>query len=268
MTKDNYLTKKDLLVELHRSKCSYCYFIDNRYSAYHAIVPQLTDLTADLIAQIVVERARGRGRTPGVTIQPCDVVVRVMTDEHVPIDLERKRRARNSDRQIAKTNFPPFKHYIWQDGVPCEVGRSHWRGGFENGEFCISHGRMTNGLARMFMLLCDRIGRKFNYRGYSFLDEMQAFAIMSLMANGLMFDESKSDNPFSFYTTSVNHSFARVLNLEKRSRDIRDTLLTVHGVEPSFTRQLEDDLKEKFPALPPVVRKSAKRVSQVRIEED
>ena len=62
---------------------------------------------------------------------------------------------------------------------------------------------------------------------------------------GLQFNEAKSDNPFAYYTATVNNSFTRVLNLEKRNQTIRDDILIEQGHLPSYGRQIqhENELK-------------------------
>ena len=77
--------------------------------------------------------------------------------------------------------------------------------------------------------------------GNTYLDEMKGQALLQLAQMGLQFDESKSDNPFSYYTMSLQNSFTRVFNLEKKNQDLRDDLLIDGGVSPSFSRQLEHE---------------------------
>jgi hypothetical protein len=66
---------------------------------------------------------------------------------------------------------------------------------------------------------------------------MKGQAILQLSQIGLQFDESKSDNPFAYYTAAVTNSFTRILNVEKKSQNIRDDLLEDAGLTPSMTRQ-------------------------------
>ena len=75
--------------------------------------------------------------------------------------------------------------------------------------------------------------------GNTYVDEMKGQALLQLAQMGLQFDESKSDNPFSYYTQSLQNSFTRVLNMEKKTQDLRDDLLVDSGASPSFSRQLE-----------------------------
>jgi hypothetical protein len=112
----------------------------------------------------------------------------------------------------------------------------------KNGYFSVDHGKMTNQLATMYMKLCERYGTRANWRGYTYNDEMQSQALMQLSQIGLQFDESKSDNPFAYYTAAITNSFTRILNIEKKNQSIRDDLLEFNGMMPSFTRQNENDV--------------------------
>jgi hypothetical protein len=66
---------------------------------------------------------------------------------------------------------------------------------------------------------------------------MRGQAILQLTQIGLQFDESKSDNPFAYYTAAVTNSFVRIINIEKRNQNIRDDILEINGMNPSWTRQ-------------------------------
>ena len=93
----------------------------------------------------------------------------------------------------------------------------------------------------MYIKLCDRYSMRSNWRGYTYLDEMRGQALLQLSQIGLQFDESKSDNPFAYYTAVLTNSFTRIVNIEKKNQVIRDDLLIETGQMPSFTRQLEHE---------------------------
>ena len=137
-----------------------------------------------------------------------------------------------------KLNFPPFQHYKFDenDEITC-IGKSHWSGGMENGNFDLKGGNATNKLANMWLKLVDRYATRGNVRGYTYNDEMKGQAILQLSQIGLQFDESKSDNPFAYYTAAVTNSFVRVINIEKRNQNIRDDILEMNHLNPSYTRQ-------------------------------
>ncbi|RYD66004.1 MAG: hypothetical protein EOP83_06115 [Verrucomicrobiaceae bacterium] len=244
-----YITNKDLLREIHRSKVTFCSFIDPQYTDYDLIVSDLKDVTPELLAEVLHKKQNPRGKIQPTQIFTLDdLVIRHMTHEHIPLDPDRKRKARNTDVSYARTNFPPYKHYIVRDGEMKEVCRSHWSGGFDNGHFELDGGRLTNNLAVMFMMLVERYSRRGNWRGYTYVDEMRSHALLQLSQVGLQFDESKGDNPFAFFTTTIHNCFTRVLNVEKRNQNIRDDMLIVNGVTPSYTRQIENEIEQRFPS--------------------
>ena len=66
---------------------------------------------------------------------------------------------------------------------------------------------------------------------------MRSQALLQLAQIGLQFDESKGQNPFAYYTTTINNSFTRVLQIEKRNQHIRDDILEMNDLTPSYSRQ-------------------------------
>lgn len=101
------------------------------------------------------------------SIEPTSIVFRVMTDVHLPPETDEKKRKKSSTGEwVTKPNFPPFKHFIIRDGHPVEVGRSHWKDGLHNGKFSIIHGKISDRLARMFMMLAEQYSHRGNWRSY------------------------------------------------------------------------------------------------------
>ena len=88
--------------------------------------------------------------------------------------------------------------------------------------------------------LVERYSMRSNWRGYTYVDDMRGQALLQLSQIGLQFDESKSQNPFAYYTAAITNSFTRILNVEKRNQHIRDDMLQQAGAMPSFTRQFKD----------------------------
>lgn len=274
-TKTIYLKNKDILVEIHRSKMSFCWFESRDFQQYDYIVPELKSFhnrktlacpegainiakenRAARLSQIAHQAALAAWEVAGrkastkpkadesvvnpKKIPTGDLVVRLMTWDHIPLEPGRKNNPKSLADHRSKVNFPPFKHFVLNDdGTWREVLRSHWRGDLATGEFDKEHGRITNRLGAMFLKLCERYSLKSNWRGYSYVDEMRGQAIIQLTQIALQFDEGKSQNPFAYYTAAVTNSFTRVLNVEKRQRDIRDDMLQHSGQMPSWTRQME-----------------------------
>ena len=255
--KIKYLTNKDLLREIHLSKNTYCSFTHDDYSSYDIILPNLEKINirtvaeakrnrASKLAKQAHEAAQQSGKKISLKefeidykkIDKQDLVFRIMTFEHIPLAPGRKKTIKNTADSHEKVNFPPFQHWKFDknDNLIC-VGKSHWQGPIKSGKFNKEHGKMTDNLARMFLKLCDRYATRGNVRGYTYNDEMKGQAILQLTQIGLQFDESKSDNPFAYYTAAVTNSFVRIINIEKRNQNIRDDILEMNGMNPSWTRQ-------------------------------
>lgn len=281
MRKVNYLNNKDILKEIHKSKLTYCSFIDDTVKNYDVIVANVDKITKKAVqearkarAERLAKEAQEADMLNGIKkkldeynitaagIPATDVVFRVMTWEHIPIDEAKQKKADDKlkeemeddelfeteydDPSLApkapakyvKVNFPPFQHFrVDEEGVPVCVGKSHWKGGVEKGKFSKDHGQMTAKLAHMFIKLCERYATRSNWRGYTYNDEMRSQALLQLSQIGLQFDESKSQNPFAYYTAAITNSFTRVLNIEKRNQNIRDDILEMNNYTPSYTRQ-------------------------------
>ena len=193
-------------------------------------------------------------------IKKTDVIFRVMMFDHIPDQPGRKKKPKTVADTKEKLNFPPFQHYKFNenDELIC-IGKSHWVGGMENGHYDKGCGQATDKLAMMWMKLCERYATRGNVRGYTYNDEMKGQAILQLAQIGLQFDESKSDNPFAYYTAAVTNSFVRIINIEKRNQNIRDDILEMNHMNPSFTRQnqgvweREQEQHKTRTAIPPKV---------------
>lgn len=267
----NYLNNRDILKEIHLSKNSYCVFRDAKLDHQcDIILLSLERINQRTIAEARRNRAARLSRETGEVISEkkianTDIVFRIMTWEHIPIapkkiskNAAKKRRLEDildldnvtedaakilpdevlQDPTHIRVNFPPFFHYrINEHRVPYMVGKSHWRGDLDSGEFSKDHGTMTRRLAMMFMKLCERYATRSNWRGYTYNEEMRGQALLQLSQIGLQFDESKSANPFAYYTAAITNSFTRVLNIEKKMQNIRDDILEINGLNPSWTRQ-------------------------------
>ena len=255
----NYLNNKDMLAEIHKSKNTFCSFVEPEYATYDIILTNVSKINVRTIAEAKRNRAKkltqelyedhkANGRRVKLseceidykTIEKNDLIFRVMTFDHIPEEPGRKKNPKSVADHKIKLNFPPYQHFKFNenDELIC-VGKSHWTGGMENGHFSKDHGKATNKLALMWLKLVDRYATRGNVRGYTYNDEMKGQAILQLSQIGLQFDESKSQNPFAYYTAAVTNSFVRVINVEKRNQSIRDDILEMNNLNPSLTRQME-----------------------------
>ena len=182
-----YLNNRDLLAEIHKSKCTFSSFTSPEYKQHDIILPSLDKINVRTIAEAKRTRAKrlglekfNRERELGnkkikliecipnyKDIKKTEVVVRIMTFDHIPLAPDRKKTTKTTADKHEKVNFPPFQHWKFndQDQLEC-VGKSHWRGTLDKGKFSRDHGRITENLGRMFIKLSERYAQRSNWRGY------------------------------------------------------------------------------------------------------
>lgn len=282
--KVNYLSNKEMLEEIYKTKLSFCWIENAKYARYDAIIHSIDEMFDEEVIRLAKEtraariandayqkdlnvfkskqsdvndqRAKqnpnskpvtlsGKPKADSYKIDPDtytdnDLVFRYVTWDHIPTEDGRKKNPKKTADLHAKLNFIPFKHLIITDKAARkykEVVISHWK----NGEFNLEAGKITNELANMFLLLVNRYAQRSNWRGYTYVEEMKGQALLQLSVTGLLFDEYKSENPFSYFTAIVSNSFTSILNGEKKHQSLRDDLLQEYGKNPSYTRQAEHE---------------------------
>jgi hypothetical protein len=239
-------------------------------SLAYAFNPESIQLAREAKATRMGIEAGEKDSVDPLSIPITDLIFRIMTWDHVPVapkaprktvkkrtakdiiefeetdstdeifaDLEdNTTKAEVDDMVHVKVNFPPFQHFkLNENNTFICIGKSHWEGTLDDGHFNKEHGKITNKLARMYIMMCEKYAMKYNWRGYTYNDEMRNSAILQLTYVGLRFNEAKSANPFAYYTAAITNSFCRVLNTEKRNQNIRDDILELNGLNPSWSRQ-------------------------------
>jgi hypothetical protein len=286
--KQKYLNNKDLLAEIHKSKATFSSYTSKDYVQHDIILPSLDKINIRTLADAKRNRAKRMGLlafatarlagdkkvklaevTPDYkTIKKTDLVIRVMTFEHIPLAPGRKKTTKTTADAHEKVNFPPYQHWKFDenDNLEC-VGKSHWKGGIKTGKFSKDHGRITENLGKMYIKLSERYAQRSNWRGYTYIDEMKGQAILQLSQIGLQFDESKSENPFAYYTAAVTNSFTRILNLEKKMQNIRDDMLEEAGLTPSMTRQGKQEFAEETARQAELYKKMRMPKSEETVED-
>jgi len=244
-----YVKNHDLLREIHISKSSYCFFIEEKYNEYHLIISSLSKIDNEKINIARRNYIIKNGDDPE---NISDLVFRVITYSHIPENfLKNKKKNSNS----IKLNFIPFKHYIIEKTSSSslfnkpvykfkEVGRSHWKGNLETGKFSVDHGNLTHNLALMIQKIVDNYSQKSNWRGYTWLEDMKSQAILQLIESALKFDETKSNNPFAYFTCIIANAFKGTINSEDKISQIKNLKLIEKGFNGSFNFQLDYEMND------------------------
>lgn len=111
-------------------------------------------------------------------------------------------------------------------------------------------GRLTEEMGNMFLMLTKRYASIPRFSGYSYNEDMQSVALLTLAKVWKGFDETRFNNPFAYFTQIVHNAFHQFNNQERRERDIRDSMLVAQGKNPSFgyseRKSWMDDVTDSF----------------------
>ncbi len=149
-------------------------------------------------------------------------------------------------------------NYLNNENLIAEIIKSKKRLKESNVELTPAEALTTN-LVVMLKKLVDRFAQSWNWRGYSYNDDMKSEALLALCQNAFKFNEVLYKNPFGYYTQIAKNSFLSFRDKEIRIRDIRDDLLINQGAEPSMHRQMED---ERLAAIPSQTQKEQKKTDK------
>ena len=118
------------MAQIHASKNTYCSYVAPEDSQFDLIVQNLKKINANAIAMARKAKAKRltqeaweaakdsklkKIKLADYTVSPrkidkTDLVFRVMTFDHIPMDGERKKNPKHTADHHSKVNFPPFQH--------------------------------------------------------------------------------------------------------------------------------------------------------------
>lgn len=104
---------------------------------------------------------------------------------------------------------------------------------------------LTPTLVKMIMELIYNYATSWRWRGYTWIDDMQADAALNLCRVALKFNREKAGkypNPFGYYTQITKRVFLTYISNEKKQGKIRDSIIEMSDTDllPSFGRQNEE----------------------------
>ena len=92
--------------------------------------------------------------------------------------------------------------------------------------------KMSNELGRMIQKIAHGLSRKPNWAGYTWITDMEAEAVLTVLKYLKNFDTSKSKNPFAYITTMCHNAFVGYINSAKKQSRIKQALFDSHGIIP------------------------------------
>ena len=94
--------------------------------------------------------------------------------------------------------------------------------------------QIPNYVGECFLKIAEHLSRKPNFISYSFRDEMISDGIENCIMYFRNFDETKSKNPFAYFTQIIYYAFLRRIMKEKKQLYVKYKATDSDGVAKQF----------------------------------
>lgn len=81
--------------------------------------------------------------------------------------------------------------------------------------------KIPDSIGKVIIDIAKGIASRPNFRGYTYIDEMQADAIVDCVKAVPQFDSTRSENPFGFFSQVVWYAFLGRLSKEKKQQQTK-----------------------------------------------
>ena len=106
---------------------------------------------------------------------------------------------------------------------------------------------IPNYVGECFLKIAEHLSRKPNFVSYSFRDEMIADGIENCIQYFRNFDETKSKNPFAYFTQIIYFAFLRRIGKEKKQTYVKYKATEMIGILDEFEMlEFEDGTTKQF----------------------
>lgn len=100
--------------------------------------------------------------------------------------------------------------------------------------------RISNYLGECVLKIATGLAMKHNFRNYSYIDLMIGAGVETCIKNMHVFDPSKSENPFSYFTQACYYAFIHVIQKEKKESLTKKKLILSSAID-TFDLQAHDE---------------------------
>jgi len=108
---------------------------------------------------------------------------------------------------------------------------------------CQKEKKISDKLAKMFMLLTLHYSSKPWFSGWSYKNDLKANGNLACVIAFPKFNKDKSSNPFAYFTQCIHHSYIQMVSNEYKHQKIRDKLLVEAKMLPSFNFQDNENIE-------------------------
>jgi len=100
---------------------------------------------------------------------------------------------------------------------------------------------IPNYIGECFMKIAEGLSHKPNFINYTYRDEMMSDGIENCLMYFANFDETKSKNPFAYFTQVIYFAFLRRIQKEKKQLYVKYKATEMYGVLDEFEMMESED---------------------------
>jgi hypothetical protein len=101
--------------------------------------------------------------------------------------------------------------------------------------------KIPNYIGECFMKIAEGLSHKPNFINYSYRDEMISDGIENCLMYFENFDETKSSNPFAYFTQVIYFAFLRRIQKEKKQLYVKYKATEMYGILDEFEMMESED---------------------------
>ena len=113
--------------------------------------------------------------------------------------------------------------------------------------------QVSNYIGESILLICNNLGKKLNFSGYTYKQDMISDGIIDCIAAVDNFDPDKTNNPFAYFTQIAWNAFIRRIQKEKKQTYIKHkNFQSMYTLEEQWvdnqlkTNEFSDDIINNF----------------------
>lgn len=100
---------------------------------------------------------------------------------------------------------------------------------------------VTDFIGECFMKIAEHLSQRPNFINYPFREDMISDGVENCLQYAHNFDESKSKNPFSYFTQIIYFAFLRRIEKEKKQAFIKYKCIEMHNIDAKFSEWLKEN---------------------------
>ena len=106
--------------------------------------------------------------------------------------------------------------------------------------------QVSNYIGESILLICNNLGKKLNFSGYTYKQDMISDGIENCLTAVAKFDPAKSSNPFAYDTQVIYFAFIRRIQKEKKQQIVKYKLIDNMDIDALISQEQNGEFGAQF----------------------